>query len=441
MLVKNVEGEMRAGSMLENSDYYIEIAKFSQAYTTIIKNPNVFLKEIGEPEISAKEKITWGQLVKILQTCDLGFKSPPTETEILVYYNYALEMGSVENFEKKIASVSEVAEAQKHFYNFVDESASRAELLYLKQHQIALNREREFKEVDNKLSKLKAKNLTTIILMVVGVVCLLFGVFSFLVENAFASLIGGVVNVWDANYVGATFFVVLGLILFAIGSRFYVSTRYNYLKFKDASKSVTGRYNRVYNEEVALKRKFDILKKDLKTIRIELADETKSKDVANVVEKLVVSNRFYKQLVSVDELGFSTEQIQVSRSTDDDFAPIKLTKEQEENLNHVSKEAIILEGQLDSEAYNEKFEKPGRKKKTKQEKVDEKESEQAKKHDEKFAEQEAKIEEKMKEKTLELERQRQLEEEEKRKKEAEKLSEDVGKIKEMLGIGKEKDLG
>ena len=36
---------------------------------------------------------------------------------------------------------------------------------------------------------------------------------------------------------------------------------------------------------------------------------------------------------------------------------IKLTKEQEENLRTVSKEAIKLEGQFDMDAYNEKFEK------------------------------------------------------------------------------------
>ena len=42
---------------------------------------------------------------------------------------------------------------------------------------------------------------------------------------------------------------------------------------------------------------------------------------------------------------------------DEDFAPIKLTKEQEENIRAAKKEVIGLSGQIDMDAYNEKFEK------------------------------------------------------------------------------------
>ena len=54
----------------------------------------------------------------------------------------------------------------------------------------------------------------------------------------------------------------------------------------------------------------------------------------------------------------NVEEMGVSAGDDEnEFAPIKLTKEQEENLRTVSKEAIKLEGQFDVDAYNEKFEK------------------------------------------------------------------------------------
>ena len=41
----------------------------------------------------------------------------------------------------------------------------------------------------------------------------------------------------------------------------------------------------------------------------------------------------------------------------EDFAPVVLTREQEENLRRVGKEAITLQGQYDLDAYKEKFEK------------------------------------------------------------------------------------
>ena len=58
----------------------------------------------------------------------------------------------------------------------------------------------------------------------------------------------------------------------------------------------------------------------------------------------------------------------------EDFAPVKLTKEQEENLRTVNKEVIRLEGEFDVDAYNEKFENV---------KEEEKEQESAKTEDEK----------------------------------------------------------
>ena len=51
MLIENVNGKRRASSMLKTSEFYIEVAKFVQAYRTIVTNPNEFLTEIHAPTI------------------------------------------------------------------------------------------------------------------------------------------------------------------------------------------------------------------------------------------------------------------------------------------------------------------------------------------------------------------------------------------------------
>ena len=68
MLFNNLTTERRASLIVKNSRFYIEIAKFVQAYTTIVKNPNEFLAEINEPFIDAKKQhLSWDQLKKIMQ--------------------------------------------------------------------------------------------------------------------------------------------------------------------------------------------------------------------------------------------------------------------------------------------------------------------------------------------------------------------------------------
>ena len=67
MLVYGVEGEKSAATMVKDSKTYIEIAKFVEAYTTVIQNPNEFLAEVGEQSINPDTDIlSWNQLVKIL---------------------------------------------------------------------------------------------------------------------------------------------------------------------------------------------------------------------------------------------------------------------------------------------------------------------------------------------------------------------------------------
>ena len=70
MLVNNVGGEKAAASMVKDSKFYIDLAKFVQAYTMIVQNPNEFLREAKESEINPKtDFLTWAQFVKIMQTC------------------------------------------------------------------------------------------------------------------------------------------------------------------------------------------------------------------------------------------------------------------------------------------------------------------------------------------------------------------------------------
>ena len=47
MLVERSERPIMAGLIVKNSEFYIELAKFVQAYTTIINHPNLFLREIN----------------------------------------------------------------------------------------------------------------------------------------------------------------------------------------------------------------------------------------------------------------------------------------------------------------------------------------------------------------------------------------------------------
>ena len=69
MLFNNLTEERRASLIVKNSRFYIELAKFVQAYTTIVKNPNEFLAEVGEQSINPKKQhLKWEQLVKIMQT-------------------------------------------------------------------------------------------------------------------------------------------------------------------------------------------------------------------------------------------------------------------------------------------------------------------------------------------------------------------------------------
>lgn len=378
MLVKNVNGEAVGASMVRDSEFYIELAKFVQAYTLIINNPNEFLAEIKENSIDEKkERISWEQLVKIIKKCDFGFSSIPTDTDLKVFYNYALEIGSLDAVNKRLATVSDVADAQKHYYNFVDKAKDKAESEYLKQHDVYLSRENEMRNADNALSKLKAGSIFAFIMMFVSCVIGCFGIVSFFVDNAVASGIGNVLPIGKKYIAGAVILLVLGLVLFYLFDRLHEYYKRKFFKLDRATKTIFERGNEVYIQETTLKRKLDRLTRELKTVQAQLNDKNKKYDVQENINRLKATNKYYKKFIENEE---SLETVSAPATDDErnmraeDFAPVMLTREQEENLRRVGKEAIILEGQLDEEEYKEQIEGKASKEKEEENK-EEKETE------------------------------------------------------------------
>lgn len=425
MLVNNVNGEAVGASMVRDSEFYIELAIFVQAYTIIIKNPNEFLPEIGESSIDEKKgKISWAQFVKIVQKCDFGFQTKPTETQLLVYYNYALEIGSLDSVKQKIATVSEVADAQKHYYNFVDQAKDRAESEYLKQHKVYLSRESEMKNIDNQLSGLRAASVFAYIMMIVSAFIGVFGLVSFFVDNIIASSIGKIIPIWKEQYIGGILLVIFGLILFFLFNKMYEHFNRKHFKLERATETIFTRGNESYTQELILKKKLDILTRELKTVQAQLNDKHKRYDVKENIARLKSTNKYHQRFAENEEEFESTVDV---RSGDDeknmraeDFAPVKLTREQEENLRRVSKEAIVLEGQFDEEAYKEKFEK------SRGEKAEEKKEE---KPDNAFD-----VDEQKQNELQEQQKQAQLQAQEK------ELMNSIDYIKEILGFSSDEDL-
>lgn len=377
MLVNNVDGESKVSSMLKNSSFYIEVAKFVQAYTTIVSNPNEFLSMAHlQTLVTDADKLTWDQLVKIMQTCDLGFNGVPTTMDLVVYYNYALEMGSIDKQEKKIATIEDVANAQKHYYNFIDEAKDRAEEDYIRQKRIKDRREAEVKTIDDKLLNLKIIQGIALVLMMFSVAIGCFGVVSFFVNNALVEAIGGIIPIWEKQYVGAILLLLLAFVLFSLFDRFFIAYKRKYLKLEMASATIFTRSDDSYVETKNLKKKLDVLKKDLKTVKAELADKNKRFDVKKNIETLVATNKIYQQYAM--EEAFDGDEKSMKNDNElfeiQEFAPVKLSKEQAENLREVTKEAIRTEGQFDVDAYNEKFENVKKEEEQEQEVVQEQDS-------------------------------------------------------------------
>ncbi len=381
MLINNINGDRVGASMVKNSAFYVEVAKFVQAYTTILSNPNVFLKEVGENEIDEQTgRLTWAQFSKIAMSCDLGFSSTPSNLDLIVYYNYALEIGSLDKIEKRLATIDDVADAQKHYYNFIDEAKDRAETEYLKQHRITENRSREVNMIDNKLALFKTVNVISIICMMISVFFATFAVVSFFVDNKVVDFYGKIIPVWNRQYVGAIIMLVLAIIVFIVADKVYIWSKRNYVKLKQASEVIFAREDESYAQEEILKRKLGKVNLDLRDVENELNDRNQKYDVKKNINHLKKTNKYYKNLCSNEEEFSNSEELSEKQAVgrdEEEFAPVKLTREQEENLHTVSKEAINLVGQFDEEAYNEKFEKSrlekGENRSEKQEEVEQKE--------------------------------------------------------------------
>lgn len=464
MLVSDVSGELSSGSIVKDSGFYIEVAKFVQAYRTIVVHPNVFLREIHESEIDEEhERLNWEQFVKIVQNVDLGFNQVPSSTDLVVMYNYALQIGSFEGMSRHIATVDDVANAQKHYYNFVDRAAGRAESEYLKQHKLYELREGEARDVDGRLKKLKSLYFVSFAMMMVAVALMTFGVFSFFYSNAAARLFGAFAGKYS-NFAGGIIFIAIGFIIFVIFDHFFVGGRKKFFNLKVASELIFKRSDDSLVDEQIAKHKYEELKEDLKIVKDELNDKNKNYDVITNINRIKQSNRFYRELceseveaeyAEEEELVEAEERVLIGDQTEES-APIKLTKEQEENLARVSGEAISLEGKFDEQAYNEKFENvPTQKAESAEEEKIEPEAdaetvEEAETEEEKQEEADRqRLEEEERRRREEEERQRAALEAERQKAEAERqkaeleeqerirqdeLYESIDYIKEILGL-------
>ena len=432
MLVNNVNGEAVGASMVRDSEFYIELAKFVQAYTVIIGNPNEFLAEVGEPSIDEKKgRVTWEQLVKIITTCDFGFLIKPTEIDLKVYYNYALEIGSLDSVNQKIATVSDIAEAQKHYYNFVDKAKDKAESEYQKQHRIYENRENEMRNADNELSKLKGVCVFAYIMMILSVTISVFGIISCFASNLVVRTIGGLIPVWEEQYVGAIILILFGVLFFFLFDKIHEKFKRKHFHLVQATETIFTRGNESYENEIYLKRKLNTLTKQLKIVQAELNDKHKKFDVQESINRLKATNKYYQKYAENEESFAVTAETRVNgvdgekNLRPEDFAPVVLTREQEENLRRVGKEAITLEGQYDLEAYKEKFEKS----REKEDKVQEKQEEIKQEKQEEQDEQSKKAQDQQKEFT---EAQLKMQEQE--------LLDSIDYIKEILGFSNDDEL-
>ena len=292
MLIVDVEGEVSAASMVKDSKVYIEIAKFVLAYNTIVDNPNIFLKEIGEQPIdSENESLTWEQFVKIINTCDLGFNPVPTENQLAMYYSYAIQIGSISKEKKAFATVSDVAEAQKKYYNFIDDTTEKIEAQYNKQHQIAENRSAEAIDVQKNIDKKRLKAWGILCAMGFGVFLCGLGLAGLFFDIGIVKFFG-----FGNRYVGAGIFMVVGFCLFFFLDRIYVKSKYDYLQYQKDSEKIISRSERTSRDELIMRDKLDKFREDLKIAKYELNDKDKSYDVKNCIEKLRQKNKYYQML-------------------------------------------------------------------------------------------------------------------------------------------------
>jgi len=424
MLVNTFGKKITASLVVKNSEFYIEVAKFVQAYTVILANPNEFLREIGGREMDVeKDKLSWTDLQNIMQKCDFGFAQVPTNSDLLVFYNYAIEMGSISKNDKRLATVDEIADAQKNYYNFVDEAKDRAEAEFLKQHRITKLREKEVSAINQKLSSFSLQKWIAFSLMIVAVIFFCLGVAGLVFNNPLVEQIGSLIPIWSKQYVGSIILIILSVLMFWLCDRWHLSSKQEYLKLDHASQLIFSNNDANFVAEQVLKYKLDALKRDLAVIQNEINDENKTYDVKANIEKLIETNSYYKKYTSGKDVTYSAEAKVQQQMTIDDSSVFEISEQPEQE--------IILEGQFDEEAYLEKFEK-SKKKPKKLEKESEQEEKPQKTDVEEIEfrqKQQEDLERKLEE-TRQIEQQKQ---QENKKSELEQMEEYIDYLREFLG--------
>ena len=426
MLVNTFGKKITASLVVKNSQFYIEVAKFVQAYTVILENPNEFLREIGEREIDdTKDKLSWNALSAIMQKCDFGFESIPTLSDLLVFYNYAIEMGSIAKDDMRIATVDEIADAQKNYYNFVDEATDRAEAEFLKQHRITKLREKEVMAIDKKLNSFSMQKWMAFSLMIVAVIFFCLGVAGLIFSNPLVERIGALIPIWSRQYVGSIILIALSVLMFWLCDKWYLSSKQEYLKLEHASQMIFSSNNDNFVAEQVLKYKLDALKKDLLTIKNELNDENKTFDVKNNIEKLIESNSYYQKYAKSSQRSYSADARLKQMTIEDE--PSFETSELGQN-----EQEIMLEGKFDEQAYIEKFETSQKKVKGDQsKKKEETKQEETEKLDKQEIEKEVKAQQQKSQQ--EIEANQKLAEQEKELDLEENIESYIDYIQEILG--------
>lgn len=297
MLVNTFGKNLSASLVVKDSNFYIEVAKFVQAYTVILSNPNEFMQEIGEAE-NNQTKMSWDNLKKIMQKCDFGFSQVPTDSDLLIFYNYAIEMGTIAREDKRLATVEDIADAQKNYYNFVDDAKDRAEAEFLKHHRIAKIREKEVLAVRKKLNLFSFQRWTAFSLMIVAVIFFCIGVAGLIFNNPLVDSVGGIIPFGSKQYVGAVIVILLSLLMFWLCDRWNLKSKQEYLKLNHASELLFSTDNQDFITEQILRYKLDLLKKDHEKIVKEINDENKTFDVKTNIDKLLETNIYYQKFLN-----------------------------------------------------------------------------------------------------------------------------------------------
>ena len=211
--------------------------------------------------------------------------------------------------------------------------------------------------------------------MIVTVIFFCLGVAGCFFSHPLVELIGSIIPIWNRQYIGSIILIIISILLFYVFDKWQIKSKQEFLKLDHASQTIFSRNNDNFVAEQVLKYKLDLLKKDLEIIQNELNDENKTFDVKNNIEKLIETNEYYKKYFKeFQSQGYSAES--KIRQTFDGYKSFESNQLLNEEQFEVAPQQIILEGQFDETAYNEKFEKSKKvSKKVKQKENIEKEQE------------------------------------------------------------------